>query len=209
MAQNTATAPELITDSAAHHEHVLIIDFGSQVTQLIARRVRENNVYCEIRPFNIPDSEIADFRPKGIILSGGPASVHEAVSPRASQKVFDLGVPVLGICYGEQLICQQLGGKVEMSDHREFGRAMVDIVGDCKLFSGVWNKGEKHQVWMSHGDRVIQLPTGFTVVAKTDSAPFAAIANDTKRIYGFQFHPEVVHTPEGGKLLRNFTHAIC
>ncbi len=190
-------------------DRILILDFGSQVTQLIARRVRENGVYCEIRPFSTPESEIRAFGPRGIILSGGPASVHEAYAPTISQNIFSLGVPVLGICYGEQLTCQLLGGKVEKSDHREFGRAMVEVADDCPLFSGVWNKGEERQVWMSHGDRVISIPEGFRVVAKTPSAPFAAIANDTRRIYGVQFHPEVAHTPDGGKLLRNFTHAIC
>jgi GMP synthase (glutamine-hydrolysing) len=190
-------------------DRILILDFGSQVTQLIARRVREAGVYCEIRPFNIPDSEIASFGAKGIILSGGPASVHEAVSPKVSAKVFELGIPVLGICYGEQAICHQMGGKVESSTHREFGRAMIDIVGDCALFAGVWKKGEKHQVWMSHGDRINAIPPGFSVVATTPSAPFAAIAHEAKRIYGVQFHAEVVHTPDGAKLLKNFVRGIC
>jgi GMP synthase (glutamine-hydrolysing) len=190
-------------------DRILILDFGSQVTQLIARRVRENGVYSEIRPYNIPDSEIVAFNPKAVILSGGPASVHEAYSPKVSDKVFALGVPVLGICYGQQLMCQQLGGKVEMSDHREFGRAMVEVNENCPLFSGVWQKGEEKQVWMSHGDRVIALPEGFTVVARTSSAPFAAIADDKRRYYGVQFHPEVIHTPDGGGLLRNFTHRIA
>ncbi|MFW0777705.1 MAG: glutamine-hydrolyzing GMP synthase [Rickettsiales bacterium] len=188
---------------------ILILDFGSQVTQLIARRVREANVYCEIKPFNTPEQDIVAFGAKGIILSGGPASVHEDVSPKASQKVFELGVPVLGICYGEQTMCQQLGGKVEPSDHREFGRAMIDVVEDCALFSGVWQTGGKHQVWMSHGDRVVNLPSGFKVVATTPSAPFAAIADDARHFYGVQFHPEVVHTLEGAKLLSNFVHKIC
>lgn len=190
-------------------DRILILDFGSQVTQLIARRVREAGVYSEIRPFNISDSEIAVFAPKGIILSGGPASVHEAVAPKASQKVFELGVPVLGICYGEQLMCQQLGGSVEVADHREFGRAHVEVADDCALFNGVWKKGEAHQVWMSHGDRVIAIPAGFKVVAKTPSAPFAAIADERRRYYGVQFHPEVVHTPEGAKLLSNFVRNIA
>jgi GMP synthase (glutamine-hydrolysing) len=190
-------------------DRILILDFGSQVTQLIARRVRENGVYCEIKPFNAPQADIASFGAKGIILSGGPASVHEAQSPTVSPEVFGLGVPVLGICYGEQLTCQLLGGRVEKSDHREFGRAMVEVVEDSPLFSGVWKRGEQKQVWMSHGDRVISLPEGFRVIAKTPSAPFAAIANESRRIWGVQFHPEVVHTPDGGKLLRNFTHAIC
>lgn len=190
-------------------DRILILDFGSQVTQLIARRVRENGVYCEIRPFNIADSEIQGFGAKGIILSGGPASVHEDYSPKVSNVVFNLGVPVLGICYGQQLMCQQLGGKVEPSTHREFGRAFVDVVGDSALLHGVWNRGEQKQVWMSHGDRVVVIPTGFNVIAKTDSAPFAAISDESRRYYGVQFHPEVVHTPDGGKLLKSFTHSIC
>jgi GMP synthase (glutamine-hydrolysing) len=190
-------------------DRILILDFGSQVTQLIARRVRECGVYSEIRPFNIPDSEIDDFAPKAIILSGGPASVHESFAPKVSDAVFGRGVPVLGICYGEQLMCQQLGGKVEMSTHREFGRARVDVVDDCDLFAGVWKKGEQHQVWMSHGDRVTALPQGFRPVAVTPSAPFAAIADESRHFYGVQFHPEVVHTPEGAQLLRNFVRHIA
>ena len=190
-------------------DRILILDFGSQVTQLIARRVRECGVYSEIRPFNISDSEIAAFNPKGIILSGGPASVHEAYSPKASPLVFSLGVPVLGICYGQQLMCDQLGGKVEPSHHREFGRAMVKVEENCRLFDGMWQRGEEKQVWMSHGDRVVALPAGFKVVATTPSAPFAAIADEKRRFYGVQFHPEVVHTPDGAKLLSNFTHEIA
>jgi GMP synthase (glutamine-hydrolysing) len=190
-------------------DRILILDFGSQVTQLIARRVREAGVYSEIRPFNIPDDEIAAFGAKGIILSGGPASVHEEFSPTISQKVFSLGVPVLGICYGEQLTCQLLGGKVEKGDHREFGRAMIDIIGDSALFNGVWKPGEKHQVWMSHGDKISAIPDGFKVIATTPTAPFAAIADEKRRVYGVQFHLEVVHTLEGAKILKNFTHSIC
>jgi GMP synthase (glutamine-hydrolysing) len=190
-------------------DRILILDFGSQVTQLIARRVRETGVYCEIRPFNIKGDEIEAFAPKGIILSGGPASVHEAFSPAADAKVFALGVPVLGICYGQQLMCQTLGGKVEPSDHREFGRAHVEVVEESALFKDVWNKGGKHQVWMSHGDRVTALPEGFKAIAVTPSAPYAAISDEARRYFGVQFHPEVVHTPEGAQLLKNFTHAIC
>jgi GMP synthase (glutamine-hydrolysing) len=190
-------------------DRILILDFGSQVTQLIARRVREAGVYSEIRPFNIPDSEIDAFNPKAIILSGGPASVHESYSPKVSDAVFKRGIPILGICYGEQLMCQQLGGKVEMSPHREFGRAMVDVCGDCALFDGVWKSGEQRQVWMSHGDSVTALPPGFVPVAKTASAPFAAIADESRRFYGVQFHPEVVHTLDGAKLLRNFVLKIA
>lgn len=192
------------------HERILIIDFGSQVTQLIARRVRESGVYSEIHPFNaVTEQTIRDFNPKGVILSGGPASVTGIDTPRAPQELFDMGLPVLGICYGEQTMCAQLGGKVEESDHREFGRAFVDVVADCDLFHGVWEVGAKEQVWMSHGDRVTSIPEGFRPVAVTDGAPFAAIANDEKHFYGVQFHPEVVHTPHGAKLIENFTHRVC
>ncbi len=192
-----------------HHERVLILDFGAQYTQLIARRVRENGVYCEIHPFNIPDAKIRGFGAKGIILSGGPASVHEAGTPRAAQAVFELGVPVLGICYGEQTMCDVLGGQVEPGDHREFGRAEIEIAADCPLFEGLWKKGGRHPVWMSHGDRVIALPQGFRAVATSANAPFAAICDERRNFYGVQFHPEVHHTPDGKALLRNFTHRIA
>ncbi|MGH7032529.1 MAG: glutamine-hydrolyzing GMP synthase, partial [Stellaceae bacterium] len=193
----------------ATQDRVLILDFGSQVTQLIARRLRESGVYCEIHPFNLRDQKIAEFGPKAVILSGGPASVIETASPRVPDLVFALGVPVLGICYGEQAICAQLGGKVAASDHREFGRAFIEIVDDCALFSGLWPKGSREQVWMSHGDRVEALPPGFRAVAVSEGAPFAAIADDKRRFYGVQFHPEVVHTPQGAALLRNFTHRVA
>ncbi len=190
-------------------DRILIIDFGSQVTQLIARRVRESGVYCEVVPFNKSAEIIDDYAPKGIILSGGPASVLDTGTPRAPQRVFEMDVPVLGICYGEQTMVAQLGGNVEAADHREFGRAFVDVVDDCALFDGVWREGDREQVWMSHGDRVIDLPEGFRTVATSDGAPFAAIANDEKRYYAVQFHPEVVHTPDGRKLLHNFSHLIA
>src|SRR5260221_6302129 len=191
-------------------DRVLILDFGSQVTQLIARRLRENGVYGEIHPFNMSDAAIAAYDPKAIILSGGPASVTLADTPRAPQSVFERGVPVLGICYGQQTMCAQLGGRVEGSDHREFGRAFIDIVGDdCKLFDGLWPKGAREQVWMSHGDRVIEMPAGFRVVATSEGAPFAVLADDQRRFYGTMFHPEVVHTPQGGALLKNFTHRVA
>jgi len=191
-------------------DRVLILDFGSQVTQLIARRVRESGVYCEIHPFNKVTAEsLAAFAPKAIILSGGPSSVTEAGSPRAPEAVFSFGVPVLGICYGQQTMCEQLGGKVEPGDHREFGRAYVDITEDCALFHGVWAKGGREQVWMSHGDRVTKLPAGFRVVGTSEGAPYAAIANDDRRFYAVQFHPEVVHTPHGAQLLKNFTHDVA
>ncbi|HTW35386.1 MAG TPA: glutamine-hydrolyzing GMP synthase [Rhizomicrobium sp.] len=189
---------------------VLVIDFGSQVTQLIARRVREAGVYCEIVPFNKADESLRHGTPKAIILSGGPASVTETHTPRAPQTVFELGVPVLGICYGQQTLVQQLGGRVEAStDKREFGRATVEITGQCPLFEGVWALGAKDDVWMSHGDRVTALPPGFHVVGESGGAPFAIIADETRRFYGLMFHPEVVHTPRGAALLRNFVLNIA
>jgi len=190
-------------------DRVLILDFGSQVTQLIARRVRESGVYCEIWPYHAPPERIADFTPRAIILSGGPASVTEGESPRAPLIVFELDIPVLGICYGQQTMVAQLGGEVSSSAHREFGRAWLDIVDDCALFHGVWAKGSREPVWMSHGDRVTRLPPGFRVVGFSEGAPYAAIADDARRFYGVQFHPEVVHTPHGAALLRNFTHAVA
>ncbi len=190
-------------------DKILILDFGSQVTQLIARRVRESGVYCEIHPFNTDEAKLKAYGAKAIILSGGPASVTESHTPRAPGFVFEAGVPVLGICYGEQTMCAQLGGKVESSDHREFGKAFIAIERDCKLFDGIWPVGSREQVWMSHGDRVVALPDGFRVVATSDGAPFAAIANDEKKFYGVQFHPEVVHTPHGAALLKNFTHRVA
>ena len=200
--------PDPATTAALAAERVLILDFGSQVTQLIARRLREAGVYCEIWPFNADPDRIAAWRPRGIILSGGPASLTEGASPRAPQAVFEAGVPVLGICYGMQTMCDQLGGEVQGSDHREFGRAFVDLTDDCVLFQGVWHKGGREQVWMSHGDRVTRLPPGFRAVAVSEGAPFAAIADDARRFYGLLFHPEVVHTPHGAALLRNFTHGV-
>lgn len=191
------------------HERILILDFGSQVTQLIARRVREAGVYSEIRPYTTSLEDIRAFGAKGVILSGGPASVHSGAAPKIGREIFSLGVPVLGICYGQQLICDLLGGEVQPGDTREFGRAHIDIVSDNPLFGGFWKNGEKHQVWMSHGDKVNRLPPGFRVTAKTESAPFAAIADEVRRIYGVQFHPEVAHTPDGATLLANFVREIC
>ncbi len=188
---------------------VLIVDFGSQVTQLIARRVREAGVYCEIAPFQSADEAFVRLAPKAVILSGSPASTVDIGSPRAPQAIFDSGLPVLGICYGEQTMCAQLGGKVEGSDHREFGRAFLEIEDDCPLFDDVWARGTRHQVWMSHGDRVTAIPSGFRVVGTSTGAPFAAIADDERKYYGVQFHPEVVHTPDGAKLLSNFVHKIA
>jgi GMP synthase (glutamine-hydrolysing) len=190
-------------------DKILILDFGSQVTQLIARRVRENGVYSEIHPYTMPAEAIRAFAPKGIILSGGPASVTQSTTPRAPDIVFSLGVPVLAICYGMQTMCAQLGGRVTLSDNHEFGRAMIDIVDDSPLFDGLWPKGSRAQVWMSHGDRIDAIPGSFRVTAATDSAPYAAIADDAQRFYGVLFHPEVVHTPQGGALLRNFSHRVA
>ncbi|MEE8445943.1 MAG: glutamine-hydrolyzing GMP synthase, partial [Alphaproteobacteria bacterium] len=191
-------------------DRVLIVDFGSQVTQLIARRVRESGVYCEIHPFNrVTDALLATFAPRAVILSGGPASVIDRDTPRVPQSVFELGVPVLGICYGEQAMCAQLGGRVEASQQREFGRAILDIGDRCLLFDGVWSPGDRVQVWMSHGDSITEIPEGFRVVATSDNAPFAAIADDVGRRYGVQFHPEVVHTPDGARLLANFVRNLA
>ncbi|MGD9981650.1 MAG: glutamine-hydrolyzing GMP synthase [Hyphomonadaceae bacterium] len=212
MAQNTAktTHSEPVTDSAAHHEHVLIIDFGSQVTQLIARRVRENGVYCEIHPYNKVDGAfLKRFAPKAIIFSGGPASVMEAGSPRAPEEAFKLGVPILAICYGQQTMQVQLGGVVEGGHAREFGRADVEIKKASPLYAGCWEVGGRYPVWMSHGDRVTKLAEGFEVVATSENAPFAIAVDETRRFYTTMFHPEVVHTPDGAKLLRNFTHTIA
>ncbi|GAB3442980.1 glutamine-hydrolyzing GMP synthase [Insolitispirillum peregrinum] len=191
-------------------DRILIVDFGSQVTQLIARRVRETGVYCEIHPFNkVTEDTIRAFDPKGVILSGGPASVTGTDTPRAPQGLFGMGLPVLGICYGQQTMVAQLGGVVESSDHREFGRAFVDVNAACALFEGTWAVGAREQVWMSHGDRVTALPAGFSVVAQSEGAPYAAVADDERKFYGVQFHPEVVHTPHGAQLLKTFTHSIC
>ena len=188
---------------------VLIVDFGSQVTQLIARRVREAGVYSEIVPFDQAEAAIAAQRPRAIILSGGPASVHETGTPQAPQALFTAGVPVLGICYGEQAMVAALGGQVEGGHDREFGRAELQIIDETPLFEGVFKEGERAQVWMSHGDRVTRLPPGFRAVGISTGAPFAAIADDSRRLYGFQFHPEVVHTPKGAQLLANFVHRIA
>ncbi|MCP5361687.1 MAG: glutamine-hydrolyzing GMP synthase [Hyphomicrobiales bacterium] len=198
-------------------DKILILDFGSQVTQLIARRVRENGVYCEIHPYTKPLEAIRAFGAKGLILSGGPSSVSTKNSPRIERAILELGLPVLGICYGQQLMCDLLGGKVESSDHREFGRSYLKSTATkSSLFDGWFERregdakgGAMHQVWMSHGDRVIKLPSGFKVIGKTNNAPYAAIANEDKKLYGVQFHPEVIHTAGGSKLLKNFTHTIC
>ncbi len=194
----------------AQHERVLIIDFGSQVTQLIARRVRESGVYCEIHPYNKVDAAFLNtYAPRAIIFSGGPASVIEGQSPRAPEEAFTLGVPILAICYGQQTMSVQLGGLVEAGHAREFGRANVEIKKASPLFDGVWQVGGKYPVWMSHGDRVTKLAPGFEAIATSDNAPFAVAVDEKRRFYTAMFHPEVAHTPDGDKLLRNFTHKIA
>ena len=196
-----------------HPETILIVDFGSQVTQLIARRVREAGVYCEIAPFSMAEAAFGRLKPKGIILSGSPAGVPEEGSPRAPQMLFDSGLPVLGICYGQQVMSHQLGGRVEAGKDGEwdgeFGRAFITITEECQLFDGLWQVGERHQVWMSHGDKVTEFAPGFRIVATSDGAPFAVIANEERHYYGTQFHPEVMHTPDGGKLIANFVRHVC
>jgi GMP synthase (glutamine-hydrolysing) len=191
------------------HDKILIVDFGSQVTQLIARRVREEKVYCEIVPFQRAEAALAAMKPKGVILSGGPASVLEPGAPTAPMAIFRAGVPVLGICYGEQAMAAQLGGKVEGGHHREFGRAEVEVTDDSPFFEGVWRKGEKYPVWMSHGDRVTKLPAGFRVLGTSPNAPIAMIGDEARRFYAVQFHLEVVHTPHGAAILRNFVRKIA
>ena len=190
-------------------DKVLIVDFGAQYTQLIARRVREAGVYSEIVPFDKAEVALKPVLPKAIILSGGPASVHETGTPRVAQGLLDAGVPILGICYGEQALVAGLGGQVEGGHNREFGRAELEITGDTPLFQDLWRPGERALVWMSHGDRVTKLPPGFRAVAVSNGAPFAAVADDTRKLYGFQFHPEVVHTPDGAKLIANFVREIA
>jgi GMP synthase (glutamine-hydrolysing) len=192
-----------------HSERVLVLDFGSQVTQLIARRLRESGIYCEIWPFNADPGKIAEWQPRAFILSGGPASVTDPASPRAPGIVWTMGVPVLGICYGQQLMCQEFGGTVEPGGIQEFGRAYVDITQSSRLLDGVWSPGMREQVWMSHGDQVTALPPGFRSMASSEGAPFAVVADEQRGFYGVQFHPEVVHTPHGADLLRNFTRGVA
>jgi GMP synthase (glutamine-hydrolysing) len=194
---------------STHPDTVLIVDFGSQVTQLIARRVREAGIYSEIAPFQSAGEAFRRVGPKAVILSGSPHSTVDIGSPRAPDAIFESGIPVLGICYGEQTMCAQLGGKVEADHHREFGRAFLEIREDSPLFDGIWAKGTRHQVWMSHGDRVTALPEGFRVIGTSTGAPFAAIADESRKFYAVQFHPEVVHTPDGARLLANFVHNIA
>ena len=196
------------------HDKILILDFGAQYSQLIARRVREAKVYCELHPFDVDEQFIRRFAPRGVILSGGPASVYENVTPKAPEAVFGLGVPVLGICYGMQTMAAQLGGQVENSRVREFGYAEVRARGHSKLLEGIQDRvnGEKHgllDVWMSHGDKITALPPGFKVIASNDSTPIAGMADEARNFYGVQFHPEVTHTRQGGAILGRFVHEIC
>ncbi|WP_417616913.1 glutamine-hydrolyzing GMP synthase [Oceanisphaera sp.] len=197
-----------------HDNRILILDFGSQYTQLIARRVRELGVYCELWAWDVTEAQIRDFNPNGIILSGGPESVTEANSPRAPQYVFEAGVPVFGICYGMQTMAEQLGGSVAGSSEREFGYAQVQRVADCALFANIEDAINADgqpllDVWMSHGDKVVALPEGFKKVAQTGSCPFAAMADETRHFYGVQFHPEVTHTRQGARMLEHFIRTIC
>src|ERR1700728_683396 len=207
----TAAQParESAPSVASAHDKILIVDFGSQVTQLIARRVREEGVYSEIVPFQKAEAAFAQMKPKAVILSGGPESVHEAGSPRAPQAIFDSGVPVLGICYGQMTMAAQLGGNVEGGHHREFGRADVEVKAESQLFDSTWNMGERHPVWMSHGDRITKMPPGFVVAGVSPNAPFAVIQDEARKYYGLMFHPEVVHTPDGARLIRNFVRKVA
>ncbi len=190
-------------------DSILIVDFGSQVTQLIARRVREAGVYSEIAPFNAAAEAYVRMQPKGVILSGGPASVTGKDSPRAPQVILDSGLPILAICYGQQTLCTQLGGLVEGGHAAEFGRADVEILKPSPLFEGIWEVGQRYPVWMSHGDRVTRAPEGFEVIGTSPNAPFAICVDEARRYYTTMFHPEVVHTPDGARLLANFVHRIC
>lgn len=197
-----------------HAHRILILDFGSQYTQLIARRVREIGVYCELHPYDMDEQAIRQFNPKGIILSGGPESVHEANSPRAPQVIFELNIPILGICYGMQTMAEQLGGKVSGSNLREFGYAQVDIVSNSRLLEGIEDSLSSTgkpvlDVWMSHGDKVSTLPQGFTALASTPSCPLAGMADDSRQWYGVQFHPEVTHTKQGERIVSRFILDIC
>ncbi len=197
-----------------HSQKILILDFGSQYTQLIARRVREAGVYCEIWPYDVTAEEICAYSANGIILSGGPESVNVLAEVRAPQLVFELGIPVLGICYGMQTMAVQLGGEVQASSHREFGYAQVRARGHSDLLRDIEDhtNEEGHgllDVWMSHGDKVTTMPEGFKLIASTDNAPIAGMADETRRFYGFQFHPEVTHTRQGDRILKRFVHEIC
>ena len=202
------------THANIHQDRILILDFGSQYTQLIARRVRESGVYCELYPYDADVNEIVDFKPNGIILSGGPETVTAEETPRAPQKVFEMGVPVLGICYGMQTMAAQLGGEVESSDRHEYGYAQVRARGHSNLLKDIEDHTSEEgygllDVWMSHGDRVTSIPEGFKIIASTDSAPLAGMADESRSFYGLQFHPEVTHTHQGQRIINRFVHEIC
>ena len=192
--------------SASTHSRLLILDFGSQYTQVIARRIRESQVYSQIVPFDTCAEEIRKIAPKGIILSGGPASVYGSKAPQPDPELFKLGIPVLGICYGMQLMGHHLGGKVEHSERREYGMGSLEVVKDCALFKGL---GSSLEIWNSHGDKLTKLPAGFRIIAKTSNSPYAAIEHPSKKFFGLQFHPEVVHTPKGREILKNFVFQVC
>src|SRR5690349_23642723 len=209
-----SAAANVTPQADTHSSRVLILDFGAQYTQLIARRVRELGVYCEILPWDISSDDVRKWKPRGIILAGGPESVTDKEPPRAPQTVFDLGVPVLGICYGMQTMAQQLGGRVVNSNKREFGYAEVTSIAPNKLFEGVFDRQDAQgrgvlDVWMSHGDKVDALPPGFTAVASSGNAPLAAMADESRKFYAVQFHPEVTHTLQGKALLERFVREIC
>mgnify|MGYP001088452038 CR=1 FL=1 len=206
--------PKTVRPPDIHAHRILILDFGAQYTQLIARRVRESGVYCEIHPWDMSDEDVRAFAARGIILSGGPESVTDAEPPRAPAAVFEAGVPVLGICYGMQTMAQQLGGRVTGSDHREFGYAQVTVTAPCRLFNELFDHRDPQgravlDVWMSHGDRVEEVPTGFVPVGSSPNAPLAAMADETRNYYAVQFHPEVTHTLQGGRMLERFVREIC
>ncbi len=209
MAKARQTATVAKDPAMATHDKILIVDFGSQVTQLIARRVREERVYCEIVPYQKAEAAFAEMKPKGVILSGGPASVLDKDAPLAPSEIYQAGVPVLGICYGEQAMAAQLGGTVEAGHHREFGRAELEVTKGSALTDGVWEVGQRYPVWMSHGDRVTKLPAGFAVTGTSSNAPIAMIADDERKFYAVQFHLEVVHTPHGAALIRNFVRKVA
>jgi GMP synthase (glutamine-hydrolysing) len=207
-------APERLRPADIHADRILILDFGAQYTQLIARRIRESGVYCEIHPWDTTDADVRAFNPRGIVLSGGPESVTDAEPPRAPASVFELGVPVLGICYGMQTMAQQLGGRVTPANHREFGYAQVTLTAPCRLFDGLRDHGDAQgrpllDVWMSHGDRVDSLPPGFVPVASTANAPLAAMADESRGYFAVQFHPEVTHTLKGAQIIERFVREIC
>lgn len=197
----------MVTD--IHKEKILIFDFGSQYTQLIARRIRESNVYCEIVSYDISSEKVKKLKPKGIIFSGGPASVYSTKSPICDKNILNLGIPILGICYGIQLMVYLMGGGVERSLKREYGKIRLQVLDDSDLFLGLGNKSKSLTVWMSHSDKVTKIPKNFSIIAKTDNSPIAAIRDKKSRLYGLQFHPEVVHTPKGKDIFKNFIFKIC